>query len=160
MRQFEPCKKLTKLVPMILLVSGRQRKINCGHVYYRGATTANSDQAAVVWELSWSVGHLKCCRSVCNSTEYELQPVWVCVVQSQLFSGVQIQYRVRFTGYAWWECCSSRPQDIPRCGWPRSGTCINNISALSSTAVYNVPRYVPRILLPWYKVLGRLVGGR
>ena len=131
----------------------RQRKTNCGHVYYRGATTANSDHAAVVWELSWSAAHLKCCRSVCNSTEYELQPVWVHMCCTEPI--VQIQYRVRFTGYARWDRGAAAAPGHSQMRLARSGTCINNISALSSSVHRYV--YVPRrILLPsWYWVVGR-----
>ena len=80
--------------------------------YGGGATTADSDQRlpAVVWELSSSAGHCSHVGSaavwyVAVQTEYELQPVWVCVVQSQLF---QINFGVRFTGYictqyGWWD---------------------------------------------------------
>ena len=148
MTQFKPCKKLTKLVPLAQLVSG---KINCGHVYHRGATTANSDHAAVVWELSWSAAHLKCCRSVCNSTEYELQPVWVRVVQSQL-SKFNTGYALRGTHGGTAE--QQQPQDIPRCGWLAPGLA-------STTSLHCLPVYIGTCLVVFYfhHGIGWLEGG-
>ena len=148
-KQFKPCKKADQIGANDSTCCVRQRKTNCGHVYYRGATTANSDHAAVVWELSWSAAHLKCCRSVCNSTEYELQPVWVRVVQSQL-SKFNTGYALRGTHGGTAE--QQQPQDIPRCGWLAPGLA-------STTSLHCLPEPCTSVRASSYSTSIMVLGG-